>query len=718
MKLICGVIAVLVLLTGTAAQAQQGGLQWTKDGSAYYERDGKSIVKVMMPSGDKKEFAAGPGLQNISIRSFRVSDNENRVLVYTNTKKVWRYDTRGDYYVYDVNKKTARKLGGKLPASSLMFAKLNPDGSKVAYVDYFNHNLYVEDVNTGIVKQLTKDGSRKLINGTFDWVYEEEFGCRDGFRWSPDGKKIAFWQIDARQIRDFYMLNTTDSIYSQVVPVEYPKVGEDPSPCRVAVVDAASGLTKWMNVPGDPRKNFIPRMEWTSGSDEIIIQQLNRKQTETKLYLCNVNTGAAKSIYSESDKAWIDIKGVWNDGSNDGWEWLNGGKEFLWVSEKDGWRHCYRLDRDGKNERLITKGDYDLIGLEGIDEKNNWLYFTASPANATQKYLYRTRMDGSGTAERVTPALYSGTCDYEIEPLCRYASFSFSSSSMGMAETNVTLPGHQSIDPAFKEPAKTNSRVEYMRMKTADGIELDGWMVKPKNFDSTKKYPVVFYVYSEPAAQTVGDNAGAGANFLYKGNMADDGYIYVSFDNRGTPAPRGAAWRKAIYRNIGRINIRDQAMAAKEVLKWNFVDKDRMAVWGWSGGGSATLNLLFQYPDLFTCGIAIAAVGNQLTYDNIYQERYMGLPQENKQDFIDGSPITYAKNLKGKLLYIHGTGDDNVHYQNAEMLVNELIRHNKIFQFMPYPNRTHGISEGAGTFRHLQNLYTTFLKENCPPGGR
>jgi len=243
-------------------------------------------------------------------------------------------------------------------------------------------------------------------------------------------------------------------------------------------------------------------------------------------------------------------------------------------------------------------------------------------------------------------------------------------------------------------------------------------MVKPSNFDPKKKYPVVFYVYSEPAGTTVTDTYGADQNGLYMGDMAEDGYIYISLDNRGTPAPKGREWRKSIYRKIGVININDQAMAAKEILKWDFIDPERVAVWGWSGGGSATLNLMFQHPEIYKTGIAIAAVANQLTYDNIYQERYMGLPQENKEDFIAGSPITYAKNLTGNLLYIHGTGDDNVHYQNADMLLNELIKYNKQFQFMPYPNRSHGIYEGAGTSLHLATLYTNYLKMHCPPGGR
>jgi dipeptidyl-peptidase-4 len=247
---------------------------------------------------------------------------------------------------------------------------------------------------------------------------------------------------------------------------------------------------------------------------------------------------------------------------------------------------------------------------------------------------------------------------------------------------------------------------------------MDAWMVKPKDFDPAKKYPVVFYVYTEPWGQNVKDEYGVAYDFLYQGDMAKDGYIYVSIDNRGTPVPKGREWRKCIYRKIGQINIRDQAMAAKEILKQPYIDTSRVAVWGWSGGGTATLNLMFQYPEIYKTGIAIAAAGNMLTYDNIYQERYMGLPQETRQDYITGSAITYAKNLKGNLLYVHGTGDDNVHYNNAEMLINELVKYNKVFQLMSYPNRTHNISEGAGTRMHLGNIYTTYLRQYCPPGGR
>jgi len=351
------------------------------------------------------------------------------------------------------------------------------------------------------------------------------------------------------------------------------------------------------------------------------------------------------------------------------------------------------------------------------------VYYLASPDNATQKYLYRSKLNGTAASELLTPAQLKGTNDYSFSATGKFAQHTFSNISTKPSREFLSMPNQKPLIAkegivVRLDSLQVKNSTEFFKITTSDNVEMDGWMVKPKNFDPGKKYPVVFYVYTEPASATVTDAFGVGRNFLYNGDMMNDGYITMSIDNRGTPAPKGRAWRKSIYRNIGQINIHDQAMAAKEILKWSFVDPERIAVWGWSGGGTATLNLMFQYPEIYKTGIAIAAVANELTYDNIYQERYMGLPQENMEDFVKGSPITYAKNLKGNLLYIHGTGDDNVHYQNAEMLINELVKYNRQFQFMSYPNRTHSISEGPGTSEHLSTLYTNYLRMYCPPGGR
>ena len=712
-------LVLLLLLSSITLFAQGGGNQWTKDGNSYWTPERGEIVQYTLPEQTRSVVATTAMLtpagktEALRLRSIRPSADNRKVLIYTNSVRVWRNDTRGDYWVLDLDKKTLVQLGPKLPVSSLMFAKFSPDGSKVAFVS--KHNLYVQTLADNKVTQLTKDGTDKIINGTFDWAYEEEFSCRDGFRWSPDGNNIAYWQIDASNVKYFLMINNTDSIYSFTVPVEYPKVGETPSACKIGIVSAKGGATRWMNVPGDNRQHYIPRMDWAANSTEIILQQLDRKQQVNKIFLCNTTNGTAKSIWEEKDAAWVDVQ----MDADQSWDWIEGGAAFLWLTEKDGWRHYYRISRDGKQEKLLTAGAYDVIDPGLIDEKNKAIYFLASPDNATEKYLYKVNLDGSAKAERLSPANTQGTYGYTFAPSGRFAQQRFSNVNTRPQSDWVTLPDCKPIKakPDSPKPEATSPKVEFFQVTTVDGVTMDGWMVKPKNFDPQKKYPVVFHVYTEPAGQTVKNSWGMGNANMYQGNMSEDGYFYISLDNRGTPAPKGREWRKSIYRKIGLINIHDQAMGAKEIFKWNYIDTSRVAVWGWSGGGSATLNLLFQHPEIYKTGISIAAVADQLCYDNIYQERYMGLPQENMEDFVKGSPITYAKNLKGKLLYIHGTGDDNVHYQSGERLINELVKHNKIFQLMAYPNRSHGIFEGEGTSKHLATLFTQFLKENCPPGG-
>ena len=712
MKLLFAFIFFSVSVCSFAQRPEE--IYWSKDGNSFFEVENNYIVSYKLPSFEKGivvsplQLTATGSPNAIQVRSISFSYDEKKLLIYTNSKKVWRSDTRGDYWVLDKEKNSLVQLGKPRPSSSLMFAKFSPDGKKVAYVS--EHNIYLEDLEDHKIIALTKNGTSRIINGTFDWAYEEEFNCRDGFRWSADSKSIAYWQLDATKIKNFLLINNTDSLYSFTVPVEYPKVGQNPSPAKVGVVNISTAKTVWMNVPGDPQQNYIPRMEWSKNNEEIMLEQLNRKQNELKMFLCDIRSGAAKVVYTERSNAWTEVAD---------WRWIKGGQEFLLLSEKDGWRHLYRISTDGK-ETKVTKGNYDVISLDGIDEKNELAYFTASPYNATQQYLYKISLRASKELELVSPASQKGTHSYNVSPNGLFASHIFSNIKNEWTSEWVRLSPYSTVKTIDQSPAeeKKASSPELFQLTTDDRVTMDGWIIKPANFDSTKKYPVLFYVYSEPAGATVKDEAGVGRTRLYAGDIAADGYIQISLDGRGTPAPKGAGWRKAIYRKVGIINIRDQAMAAKKIMKWNFVDTSRIAVWGWSGGGSTTLNLLFQYPEIYKTGIAIAPVANRMLYDNIYEERYMGLLQENKQDYINASPITHANNLRGNLLVIHGTGDDNVHYQGTEMLVNELIKSGKQFQMMSYPNRTHSISEGEGTRAHLSMLFTTYLKEHCPPGPR
>ncbi|MGB5653073.1 MAG: S9 family peptidase [Robiginitalea sp.] len=722
-------ILVLVFLISLGFRGQSQ-VNWTNDGDSYFELENNELKTYTLPAHEEETIISRTQLtpqgssEPLEVAHFSFSSDQQKILLFTNTQRVWRLNTKGDYWVFDFKTNTLKQLGKGLPPASLMFAKFSPDGTKIAYVS--ENNIYSEDYQSGSIQPLTTNGTVTLINGTFDWAYEEEFFCRDGFRWSPDSQSIAYWQIDASAIKKFYMIDNTDSIYSQLIPLEYPKVGETPSACRVGVVQLSNAQTTWMNIPGDPAQNYLVRMEYIPDTSTLLLQQLNRKQNKSTLYKADALSGKAESIYEESDQAWVDMFQLGNPYAIDytnSFSFLEKPNSILWASEKDGWRHLYEVSLGGKPEVLITKGEFDVMDVKHINSKEGYVYYLASPDNATQKYLYRSKLNGKGKNDRLSPESLQGTHDYSFSSNGTYAQHSFSNHYTPPAKEFITVSNHKALTPEEsitdnlknieEEPA-----TEFFTITTADGVEMDGWMVKPIPFDPSKKYPVVFFVYSEPAGTTVNDTYGVGGNWLYQGNMAEDGYLYISLDNRGTPAPKGREWRKSIYRKIGVVNIQDQAMAAREVLKWDFVDPERVAVWGHSGGGSATLNLMFKHPDIYKTGISLSAVANQLTYDNIYQERYMGLPRENKEDFIKGSPVTHAEHLEGNLLYIHGTGDDNVHYQNAELLINELIKHNKQFQFMPYPNRSHGFREGEGTRDHLSTLYTNYLKLHCPPGGR
>ncbi len=726
------IVFFTILQSATCQPFGMGGVNWMPDGNSYTSLDKYSIVKTELPSQAKtvlfdleKIFPVDQAHPR-TISSFVLSKDLKQVLLKINTKTQYHKIT-GEVWVYDSRNGKIFQLGKGLRADGLMYPKFSSDGTKVAYVLQDKsplrvvYNLYVEELKTSKIKQLTFDTKDRSINGTFDWVYSEELFCTDGFRWSEDGTRIAYWNIDASKVRNYLMLNTTDSIYPFTVPVEYPKAGEDPSPAKIGVVSLSTAKTVWMNVEGDPRQNYLTKMEWSS-KNELIIQQLNRKQNVSKIWLTNTETGSVRLLWSDTDQAWVDLEATWNSNNNVGWSWIEGGKAFVWASEKDGWRHLYRIGMDG-SERLITRGNYDVIKVLLIDEPENTIYFAATPENATQRYLFATRLDGSEEPHRVTPAEFTGTNDYTISPNGKWARHTLSSHKFVPASEWVSLPMHAPID-AEKSISKNlkedpfSKQISFFKVTTEDGITLDGWIAKPKDFDPAKKYPVFFYVYGEPWGCTVFDNSRLGRSGQFGGNIADMGYLYVSVDCRGSMAPRGREWRKSIYRKIGRLNIRDMAMGAREVLKWNFCDTSRVAVHGWSGGGSSTLNLMFQYPEIFKTGIAVAAVANQLAYDNAYQERYMGIPAETREDFLAGSPYTHAKNLKGNLLYIHGTGDDNVHFANAEKLFNELIRYNKPFQMMAYPMRSHGIYEGEGTSQHLTTICKKFLLENCPPGGR
>lgn len=706
-----------------------GEIRWLND-STYTMVEGSSIVAVDAASGRKTPLVSeallrpGGSAAALEVEDYTWSQDHRKLLIFTNSERVWRENTRGDFWVLDLTTRKLQKLGGATAKpSTLQFAKFSPDGNRVGYVR--EHNIYVETLADSRIVALTNDGSKTIINGTFDWVYEEELSMRDGFRWSPDGAKIAFWQLDATGVREFLLINNTDSLYSFTIPVQYPKAGTTNSSARIGVVSSGGGGITWMNIPGDARNNYLARMDWAANSTELIIQQLNRRQTVNTMYVATASSGAARSLLVERDSAWIDIYDDHTDwGPGPSLHWFPDASAFVYLGERDGWRHAYKVSRDG-DIQLITKGAYDVMKVSYIDLAGGWLYFDGSPANATQMSLWRVKLDGTGEPQRLTPAAARGTHEYDIGPNARYAIHTVSSWGAPPRTALVRLPSHETVRTlvdnaplASKLAAIRKGETEFFQVDIGDGIKLDAWMMKPSSFDATKKYPVLFHVYGEPWGQTVLDSYG-GSQWLWHTMLTQQGYIVASVDNRGTPGPRGRDWRKAVRNQIGALRVHDQSLAVKAIASQrSYVDTSRIGVWGWSGGGSSTLLLMFRAPDVYKMGMSVAPVADVHNYDTIYQERYVGLPSTDSAAYRDASAVNFVNGLRGDLLVVHGTGDDNVHYQGTEQLVNALVAANKPFTMMAYPNRTHGIFEGPGTTLHLYNLLTRYLKEHLAPGPR
>ncbi len=672
----------------------------------FYNADGtgrKVLVSYekLIPKGEKEP---------LTVESYQWSKDGKWLMVFTNGEQVWRSRSRGDFWLLNLETDSLYQLGGEnIEAKKLMFAKFSPDSSKVAYVR--DNNIYMEKVGSKAVTALTTDGNDTIVNGNFDWVYEEEFTIRDGFRWSPDNKSIAYWQLDTSGVKYFTMINNTDDLYPTLKEFPYPKAGEMNSAVKVGVVSLNDKKTRWAELGGDNRDRYIPRISWAGTGESLMIQDLNRPQSHNKVWLFDWQKQQLTKILEDKDDAFIE----WFYKAN----WSKDGKFFIWHSERDGWRHLYRVSRDGKTVVDLTPGEYDIIDMLALNEDKNVMYFTASPDDPGQRYLFRTSLDGSSKPMRVTPASFDGSNSYYMSKDTSWAMHTFSKFGTPPMKEIIKVSDHSNVktlveNKALKEKLATEQLPthEFFTVNARDGVELDGYIMFPANMDKSKKYPIVFYVYGEPWGSTVQDRW-EGDSYLYKSYLTQQGFIVASVDNRGTRAPKGRDWRKSIYKKIGSITVRDQVDALDAMAKrWDVIDTDRVGVWGHSGGGSSTLNLLFRHGDKYKVGIASAPVPDIRLYDTIYQERYAGNPNTDPESYDNTSPITFAKDLQGTLLLIHGTGDDNVHYQGSERLINELVKHNKQFEFFSYPNRSHSLREGEGTTLHYHTMMANFFEKH------
>lgn len=700
-----------------------GPASWMPEGHAYTrylpvseDSEAAGIFRVHPETGEKELLVSPEALtptgqeKPLTVESYQWSGTGD-LLIFANTKRVWRRNTRGDYWV--LNRKTGKlkQLGSGMEPSSLMFAKFSPDGSRVAYV--YQKDIYVENPADGKQIRLTKREGDHVINGTFDWVYEEEFFLRDGFRWSPDGTGIAYWQLNTEGMRDFFMIDNTGDLYPKITTIPYPKAGTVNPAARIGVVPANGGETRWIPFEGDPRRHYINRLEWIPDQHALTIFRMPRSQQKVVVYRADPETGSVQPMLTETDEAWLEPEDLQL-------HWLNGGKSWLWLSERDGWQHIYRYDSKTRTPVLLTPGNYDVIELLAVNETDGRIYFIASPDDPASRYLYTVPITG-GPATRLSPADQPGTHRYDISPDMRFA-FHTRSRMMAPPITDlVSLPDHRIIrtlednQAVFDKLARLKPvPVTFFRVPIPDEVELDAWMMKPPDFDPEKRYPVLFFVYGEPGGQTVLDRWGRNRQMWHR-MLAEQGYVIISVDNRGTPAPRGRAFHKCVYGEVGVLASADQAAAVRSLLQQHaWMDPERLGLWGWSGGGSMTLNMLFRYPDLYRMGISVAPVADQRYYDTIYQERYMGLPRENPEGYRKGSPIHHAEGLEADLLLVHGTTDDNVHYQNAEALINRLITLNKFFDLMAYPNRSHGLYEGDNMPRYHYEHMMRYIREHLP----
>ena len=672
---------------------------WLPDGSGYAtletpERASeRELIRYGAAGGERTVLAPLSSLtpsgasEPLSISGYQFAPDGSWVLLRTDTDGSW---------VFDATASTLKEVdaGGG--------STISPDGTRILFTR--GGDLHVHELETAQTTRLTHITAESVSNGRAVW--------------SPDGTRIAFVQSDASGVRMRSMLVPTDPSYPELQEVRFARVGETIAKLRVGVVDAEGREVRWISIPSPTEGFYLGQVSWAGNSEELLVEQFSRFRDERDFFIANVTTGELNPIYHESDPAWV----IASYRLNAGLEWIRGGESFLFLTEKDGWRHSYVYSRDGREERLLTPGASDVMERGPVDQREGWSYFFASPDNATQRYLYRVRLDGAEEPERVTPEDQPGTHFYDFSPDLRWAFHTYSTFDTPPVTALISLPDHRVVriledndEVRRRAEATTSHPTEFLELDIGDGVVMDAWMIKPRDFDPGAKYPVFIYVYGEPHGQTVLDQWSTRNN--YHRAIADLGYLVVSIENRGTPAPKGAAWRRAPFPTIGVQSTEEHAAGVRELGRMlPYVDVSRVGIWGWSGGGSNTLNSLFRRPDVYHVGIAVVPKPQPHLYNAWFQEIYMETRETNPEGYRVSAPINYAEGLEGDLLIIHGTGETNTHLEIVEGLVDRLVELGKTFDYFTYPNRNHGLSEGEGTAVHVRMLMVRYLLEHLPAG--
>ena len=728
--------ALLVGAGPTAAQQDPAGLtlerihasgdftpesfegRWRASGDAWTvveqnEAGHDELWEVEAADGDRQRLVAAGELVPagdsvpLAIDGYEFSPDGRRLLIFTDAQKVWRDRTKGRYYLFDLTSRELEPLSRE--PGWQMFAKFGPDSRRVAFVR--EHDLHVVELATGEERALTTTGSQDTINGTTDWVYEEELGLRDAFRWSPDGDRIAYWQLDQGPIPPFYLVDES-ALYPELQPVRYPKAGTENSEVRVGVLGLQDGETRWLDV-GDPE--YVPRMEWVDDST-LAVQTLNRHQTRLEIRLADPATGGSRAVMAETDSAWVDL--------DEPLTWIDGGARFVWSSRRDGRNHLYLFGRDGELVRQLTDGPWDVTGLLGVDEERGRVWFQAGHPEPFHRSVGWAPVGGGEVRWVSGPGAGAdgGSHDADLSPDYTYL-FDTRSTIATPPVTRLRRASGRTVR-TLVDNAALRARLDSLGLSeprfsqvTAadDSTRLNAWMIRPAEFDSTRAHPLLMYVYGGPGIQTVRDRWG-GTRYLWHQLMADRGFVVASVDNRGTGA-RGRDFYKQVSLRLGQLETADQLAAARQLGERAWIDADRIGIWGWSYGGYMTLLTTLRGEGVVDAGASVAPVTHWKFYDTAYTERYMRTPAENPDGYRLGAPLTWADELRAELLIVHGTGDDNVHPQNTTMMVDALERAGKQFRMRLYPNKTHSIA-GSDTRVNLYGLLTSFFEEELRAGDR